>query len=178
MNGKKTELGHYRPRSSSTTTATRPLSVMQALLGECLCAEPFPFTENRGLSQNTQFIELHGIEFISLGAMADELTPKQRVSETVEQLLNANTERLISIGYLVDDEPKNSEARQQEVAARYGIHNGAAAPPRKVTATVPLVVWKKNYPNDRNMSRHVGRTINSIKVCRRCYWFIDMSDYK
>jgi tetratricopeptide (TPR) repeat protein len=48
-----------------------------------------------------QFVELHGIRFIGLGAVIDELTPRQRVYDTLEQL-TIRTERLISIGYLMD----------------------------------------------------------------------------
>lgn len=148
-----------RPKSGAATKATtkqrgsaKPLTVVQALIGECVCDPGFLFADMRGLSPNAQFIELHGIEFISLGAMADELTPKQRVQETVEQLLN-DTERLISIGYLVDEEYPGDERKSPEKNKEV----------RKITDTVPLKVWNRNYPNDRNYNRSVARTINSIK---------------
>ena len=128
----------------------KPMSVMRAILGECMC-EPFPFSDNRGLSQTSQFIELHGVECISLGAVVDELSPEQRIRETLEQL-TAEPKRMISIGYLVDEEtPKTSQIAVQEAT--------------KVTETVDLDVWRKNYPDDKNMSKPVAQTIKHIEVC-------------
>jgi hypothetical protein len=123
---------------------SKPLTFMGAILGECLC-EPFsPAGDYKGLSPASQFIELHGIQFIGLGAVVDELSAKERVYDTLEQL-TSRTERLISIGYLVDDEK---------------------LPGTKLTETIPLDVWTKNYPNDKTMSRAVRRTIASLKVRR------------
>ena len=65
------------------------------------------------LSPSSQFIELIGIQYIGLGAVVDELTPKERVYDTLEQL-TTRTERLITIGYLVDEEEK-----QQDCAKSY-----------------------------------------------------------
>jgi hypothetical protein len=127
----------------------KPMSVMRAILGECMC-ETFPFTDNRGLSQTSQFIELHGVECISLGAVVDELSPEQRIRETLEQL-TAEPKRMISIGYLVDEEsPKTSQIAVEEAT--------------KVTETVDLDVWRKNYPDDKNMSKPVAQTIKHIEV--------------
>ena len=122
---------------------SKPLTFMGTILGECLC-EPFTPASDyyKGLSPSSQFIELHGIQFIGLGALVDELTAKERVYDTLEQLAS-RTERLISIGYLVDDEK---------------------SPGEKLTETIPLDIWSKTYPNDKNMSRPVRRTIASIKV--------------
>jgi hypothetical protein len=119
---------------------SKPLGIMSTILGECLC-EPFPTGEKGLMSAPAQFIELHGIQFIGLGAVVDELTPKERVYDTLEQL-TTRTERLISIGYLVDDEKSGS----------------------KITETIPLDIWSKTYPNDKSMSRAVKKTISSIKV--------------
>eukprot|EP00544_Gedaniella_sp_CCMP2646_P006230 CAMPEP_0202503000 /NCGR_PEP_ID=MMETSP1361-20130828/40613_1 /ASSEMBLY_ACC=CAM_ASM_000849 /TAXON_ID=210615 /ORGANISM="Staurosira complex sp., Strain CCMP2646" /LENGTH=362 /DNA_ID=CAMNT_0049136133 /DNA_START=90 /DNA_END=1178 /DNA_ORIENTATION=+ len=127
----------------------KPMSVMRAILGECMC-ETFPFTDNRGLSQTSQFIELHGVECISLGAVVDELSPEQRIRETLEQL-TAEPKRMISIGYLVDEEsPKTSQIAVEEAT--------------KVTETVDLDVWRKNYPDDKNMSKPVAQTIKHIEA--------------
>lgn len=118
---------------------TSPLSIVKTIIGECFCGPIAPIDPN-GLT--TQFIELHGIEFIGLGAVTDELTPKERVYDTLEQLTE-RTERLISIGCLVDDD---------------------RTPGRKITESIPLDIWTRNFPNDRTMSRSLRRTIASVKA--------------
>jgi hypothetical protein len=122
---------------------TKKLNLFSAILGEFFC-EPFTPGDNKGIGPSEQFIELHGIQFIGLGAVVDELTPKERVYDTLEQL-TTRTQRLISIGYLVDDE----------------IESGSG---KKLTETIPLDIWNQTYPNDKNMSRPVKKTITSIKV--------------
>lgn len=120
----------------------RTFGLLGTIIGECLC-EPFtPPGEHKGLSPSAQFIELHGIQFIGLGAVIDELTAKERVYDTLEQL-TSRTERMISIGYLIDDDEM---------------------PGRKLTEVIPLDIWSKTYPNDRNMSRTVRNAIAHMKV--------------
>lgn len=121
---------------------TKKLNLLSAILGECFC-EPFT-AGDKGIGPSEQFIELHGIQFIGLGAVVDELTPKERVYDTLEQL-TTRTQRLISIGYLVDDETDIGRGN-------------------KLTETIPLDIWSQTYPNDKNMSRPVKKTIKSIKV--------------
>jgi tetratricopeptide (TPR) repeat protein len=132
---KQAEVPAPRPHNPSGS----PLSIVKTLIGECFCGPIAPADPN-GLT--TQFIELHGIEFIGLGAVTDELTPKERVYDTLEQLTE-RTERLVSIGYLVDDDK---------------------VPGRKITESIPLDIWNKTFPNDRTMSRSLRRTITSIKA--------------
>jgi hypothetical protein len=141
-----------QPQGAAKPSRPEPLTVIKALVGDCLCQGAFPFADNRGLSQNSQFINVHGIEFIGLGAVVDELTPKERVYDTLEQL-TTRTERLISIGYLSFEEPKDNEGP------------AASGDPAILLETVPLDVWNKTYPNDQSMSRRVKRMINNIKVC-------------
>lgn len=87
--------------------------------------------------QSIQILELHGVEYISLGAVASESTPEQRVRDTIVQLAD-QTERLISIGYLVEN---------------------------KVTKTIPLETFQKSYPNDKTiLSNQTLKIINEIKV--------------
>ena len=129
-----------------TQPKRRPMNVVSALLTDCLC-EPFPTGDGRLFGPSEQFIELIGIQFIGLGAVVDELTPKERVYDTLEQL-STRTERLISIGYLVDAEPEETESVSD----------------KKVIETIPLDIWSKAYPNDKNMSRPVKKTIASMKV--------------
>lgn len=137
----------------------KPMSVMRLILGECMC-EPFPFSDNRGLSQTSQFVELHGVECISLGAVIDELSPDQRIRETLEQL-TAAPKRMISIGYLVDEEnPVRASGNQVAV--------NESANSNKITETVDLDVWRKNYPDDKNMSKPVAHIIKLIEVRYHC----------
>jgi hypothetical protein len=133
--------------NNNSSGKNKPFGVMGTILGECLC-EPFPSVgdNGRGMSQSDQFIELHGIEFIGLGAVADELTARERVYDTLEQL-TTRTERLISIGYLVEQEQ---------------VEDGV--PAIKVTETIPLDIWSKTYPNDKNMPRSIKTAIANIKV--------------
>jgi hypothetical protein len=126
---------------------TNKLSLMSTILGEFFCQQFTP-DDNKGMQPSEQFIELHGIQFIGLGAVLDELTPKERVYDTLEQL-TTRTERVISIGYLVDDETD--------------IGSG-----KKLTETIPLDIWSQTYPNDKNMSKPVKKTITSIKVLYCC----------
>ena len=90
-----------------------------------------------------QFVELHGIRFIGLGAVVDELTPRERVYDTLEQL-TTRTERMISVGYLIDVPAIVAENRYQ------------LSGPIKVTETVPLDVWNTRYPGS------LGSTVNDI----------------
>lgn len=126
------------------------LTLVKALIGDCLCQGAFPFAENRG-GQAAQFISLHGIEFIGLGAVVDELTPKERVYDTLEQSTN-RTERLISIGYLSLEDQQTSPS--PEPTSDSGV----------LLETVPLDVWNKTYPNDQTMSKRAKRIISNIKV--------------
>jgi len=129
-----------------------PLTLVKALLGECLCqAGAFSGFEHRS-SQATQFINLHGIEFIGLGAVVDELTPKERVYDTLEQLTN-RTERLISIGYLSVDDTDTIVANSKQPSS-----------PEIRIETVPLDVWNKTYPNDQSMPKRTKRIIDNITV--------------
>mmetsp|Transcript_959 Transcript_959/g.1571 ORF Transcript_959/g.1571 Transcript_959/m.1571 type:complete len:331 (-) Transcript_959:127-1119(-) len=110
----------------------KPLSVVSALLGNCFCEFP---NVRENSNPGVQFMELHGVEYIGLGAVASELTAEQRVRDTVAQLTE-QTKRLISVGYLVDT---------------------------RVTNTIPLDVWEKQYPEDRAMKRPIQKIINHIK---------------
>jgi hypothetical protein len=136
------------PQSAGATKGkNKPLN-FAAFLGNCLC-EPFQFVE-RTRGQSVQFVELHSVKFIGLGAVVDELTPRERVYDTLQQL-TTRTERLISIGYLLD-EPQNS------------VETSSNAEARKATEAIPLDVWNQNYPNDHSMSNEVKKTILQIKV--------------
>lgn len=124
--------------------------MLQILMGNCFCDPLVPFDVG---SASTQFVELHGILYIGLGAMSDELTPKERVFDTLEQL-SSRTERMVSIGYLVDD--NEATAAPQSSSDDTDI--------RKITQTVPLDVWHQTYPNDSSMSRPVKKLVDQLRV--------------
>jgi hypothetical protein len=130
----------------------KPLNLVTAMLGDCLCQPLQQFHSGRGLTASTQFVELHGIRFIGLGALVDELTPRERVYDTLEQL-TTRTQRLISIGDLRDEDVLVSSATSEG-------HKVC----RKVAETVPLDVWNQSYPNDQSMSREVRTTVHQILV--------------
>ena len=135
------KIGKEHPPSS------KPLNLMRALIGNCVCGNPFQ-DHRGGLNSSNQLVEIHGIHLIGLGALIDELTPRERVYDTLEQL-TTRTDRLISVGYILS-----------EIAGPAG----TSGPCQKVIDTVPLDVWNQNFPNDRSMSSDVKRTINHVKV--------------
>jgi hypothetical protein len=135
--------------SKKTPQSATPMSLVKEIFGGCICqgAIPPPSTDQ---SRSSQFISIHGIEFIGLGAVVDELTAKERVYDTLEQL-TSRTERLISIGYLSLDATNSSS-------------------PQVVIETVPLDVWDTTYPNDQSMAKTLKKKIANITVsiCLQC----------
>jgi hypothetical protein len=138
---------------------------MTTLVGSCLC-EPLPIFE--GLTPTTQFVELHGIRYIGLGAMSDELTARERVYDTLEQL-TTRTERLITIGYILQDDEEyafnSKDVEKYNVSANSNSSsNYKTADLRKGTQTLPLDVWNKHYPDDNAMARPVKKLVDQIRV--------------
>ncbi len=124
--------------SSERFMESSPLAIMKTFIGDCFCG---PMGRTSPNTPTTHFIELHGIEFIGLGAVTDELSARERVYDTLEQLTE-RTERLISIGHLVDD--KNTGGKSIE--------------------SIPLDIWNQSPPHDRAISRQLRRTITTITV--------------
>jgi hypothetical protein len=158
---------HQDDTNTKRQRHVRPLSLMKAILGDCIC-NPFQnLGENRGNGPSTQLVELNGVRFIGLGALIDELTPRERVYDTLEQL-TTRTDRLVSVGYLLNDvrptvEPSFDGRLEQPT------------PPRKVTETVPLDIWIQNFPDDNSVCFDVKRTIEHIRVSVvQCYVSIGM----
>jgi hypothetical protein len=135
---------------------------MTTLVGSCFC-EPLPIFE--GLTPTTQFVELHGIRYIGLGAMSDELTARERVYDTLEQL-TTRTERLITIGYILQDDEEyafnSKDVEKFNVCSNS--NNLRTADLRKGTQTLPLDVWNKHYPDDNAMARPVKKLVDQIRV--------------
>lgn len=96
---------------------------------------------------STQFVQLQGIRFIGLGAVVDELTPRERVYDTLE-VFRTKSERLVTIGYLLDSDV-DSTAQPHAL--------------EKVVETLPLDVWVRDFPDERNMSRDVKNTVELVK---------------
>ena len=134
----------------------RALNMFKIIMGNCFCEPLVPF--DLGSASSTQFVELHGILFIGLGAMSDELTPKERVYDTLEQM-RSRTERMVSIGYLVEDDDPSA----QDLPADADI--------RKITQTIALDLWNQTYPKDSHMSRPVKKLVDQLKVS--IWWACD-----
>ena len=124
----------------------RQLDVMQAIFGECLCGDAATLFTNSSKFPTAQFVLLDGIECISLGAVVDEQSARERVMRTVSQLITS-TERLISVGYVKDGVPPSTNStngKQGEILKQF----------RKVTEVLPLNVWKrKNIEASKNPRR-------------------------
>lgn len=119
----------------------------------CQCGPSLSFSENRGVSPASQLVVLQGIQFIGLGAVMDELTPRERVYDTIEQL-TTRTDRIISVGYLLDRESEMEVPGASENSRRVKL---------KDTETIPLDIWVQNFPKDLNMSYEVKRTIDLVR---------------
>ena len=85
------------------------------------------------------FVQLHGVEFIGLGAVDDERTPRQRIDEMLQQV-RSNPGRLVHIGYLLGDGNE--------------------------TQSVSLEAYQRHYPNDakNNLQRPFPSIIQHIVV--------------
>jgi Tfp pilus assembly protein PilF len=168
------------PKARTTTARSRPLIFIKAIIGECLC-EPFPPASNGDASlasnlmmkmrgalsfSSPQFIELHGIQFIGLGALEDELTARERVYDTLEQL-TTRTDRLISVGCLLETtNPTLAGTDAATAAAPQSSTPLSRETSNNVTVTtqsIPYDVWNATYPNDVSTSRAVKRTIANIQ---------------
>ena len=146
----------------------RPFTFIKSLITECLCEQFVPGGgdggKGFGFAEREQFVQIHGIEFIGLGAITDELTAKERVYDTLEQIKSRPTERLISIGYL-SSSPSSSSSPQQQQQQQGGGGRGKSGNQKKITETIPLDLWTRTYPDDRAMSRQSKRIIANIKSC-------------
>jgi hypothetical protein len=142
-----------------SSNRSKRLDLIHLLIGNCtgMCAT-FPSratsATRRGGTEpasrsDYQFVELQGLRFIGLGALVDELTPRERVYDTLEQL-RTRTERLISIGYFVDKPLEDG--------------NGSMV---KTTFTVPLDVWSQtNDDSDRSSVSNQVQTIVDLTTVR------------
>jgi hypothetical protein len=139
-------------KNSISKPGSKRLNIMSTLLGNCgICTMPDLKEGYGSMSMSSQFVELHGLRFIGLGAVVDELTPKERVYDTLEQL-TTRSERMISVGYLIDIPAVMAENHYKQ--------SGSI----KVAETLPLDVWTTNYPNKANMSVYVSNIVNDTKV--------------
>lgn len=130
-------------------TRKKPLkSFVQTLINQCLlCANntnSFQFdAERKGVSAETQFVELKGVRFIGLGALVDELTPRERVYDTLE-VFHAKTDRLLYIGYILDKIPKSSNTE-------------------KIVESISYEAWTRDFVDESSMSMSVQRVVEHVK---------------
>lgn len=121
---------------------------MQAIFGECLCADAVTFFTSGTSSRlpPAQFVLLDGVECVSLGAVVDEQNPRERVVRTVERL-TTSTERLVGVGYLKDGARPSSGAESMDVAADGLVDEDGQGQLlkyfEKVTEVLPLNVWRR-----------------------------------
>jgi hypothetical protein len=163
LGGRPSIPSNWKSNAPSSNHSKR-LDLIHLLIGNCtgMCAT-FPSraanAARRGGAEpasrsDFQFVELQGLRFIGLGALVDELTPRERVYDTLEQL-RTRTERLISIGYFIDKPVENGE--------------GSTV---KTTFTVPLDVWSQtNDDSDRSAVSNQVQTIvdlTTVRFCCRC----------
>jgi len=171
------------PSKATTSRRSRPLIFMKTIFGECLC-EHFPGDSScnvgtrAGLSKtifSSQYVELRGIQFIGLGCLEDELTAKERVYDTLEQL-SSRTDRLISVGYIsVEPSPVSQfSSSTSPLLSSVTESTSLLAPSKVVTTTVPLDVWNNNFPNDRTTSKVVKRIIANIQSKNFCAALVDL----
>jgi Tetratricopeptide repeat len=135
--------------NTPAATNNKPMSIVTALIQSCICngGNCASYSERKGMGPSTQFVELKGVRFIGLGAVVDELTPRERVYDTLE-VFRTKSERLVSIGYLFDEDlsaikPDGSFEQSLE--------------------TVPLDVWIRDFPDANGISRELKDTIELIK---------------
>lgn len=125
-------------------------TIASTLLGECLCALSIPetselerstehFTTVRSSpSRSFQFIDLHGVECISLGSITSELTPMKRVTESIRRLIASN-EAPVSIGYISGSTAIHSKNAIDAISVKWD-------------TSIPLDIYSQNNGVDLSQS--------------------------
>jgi hypothetical protein len=164
-------------------SSERPLeSFVHKLISQCLCAAQnhnnaghhhFFDAGRQGVGPETQFVELKGIRFIGLGAVIDELTPRERVYDTLE-VLRTKTDRLLSIGYILpaaesNNNNGNSPSRSPGPRAGTGRGGGLAARSvsepsfEKVVESIPYEAWARDCIDEASMSVNVQNIVQLVQ---------------
>jgi hypothetical protein len=165
-------------------SSERPLkSFVHNLISQCLCAAQnhnnaghhhFFDADRQGVGPETQFVELKGIRFIGLGAVVDELTPRERVYDTLE-VLRTKTDRLLSIGYILPaaesdgNSNRNSRSRSPGPRAGPGLGGGPAARSitapsfEKVVESIPYEAWARDCIDEASMSVNVQNIVQLVQ---------------
>lgn len=143
---KAAEAETKQPSALKKTIVAKPLSIVSTLVSECLACNG-RYDMKKGWVPSTQFVELKGIRFIGLGAVVDELSPRERVYDTLE-VFRARTQRLVSVGFLLNraDDVANGEVQE------------------KITETVPLDAWTRDFPDEKHLSNNVKKMITLVRV--------------
>ena len=142
------------------TRNQKGLDIISILFGDCLCVDAFRARESGQStfsSSKSQIIKLAGIECISLGAVIEELSPKQRVDRTIQQLAT-NIERLVSVGY-IREEHKVTNEKDLKLPL-------SSMKKEKVVETIPLEVYEQHFPEDidKSLSERFLLIIEHLKV--------------
>ena len=167
-------------------------TIVSMLLGECLCATSFQETSELDRStehftafcssstRSSLFIDLHGVECISLGSITSELTPMKRVTETVRRLIT-NNEAPVSIGYISgvgdrDDEDDDDDDDQEKGSTTLNTYDAIDGIFVKDTVSIPLDIYSQTIGVDlsQSLSPDLVCVIDSLKVGNRMtgLWFI------
>ena len=132
-------------------------SLVQNLIHRCMACGPVDTTTNqdksfffhKSIGPATQFVELTGIRFIGLGAMADELTARERVYDTLE-VFRTDPNRLLRVGY-IHTEANNSSSTNTTTTD-------------DIVSSVPVAVWERECTDDdSSMSVAVQTTIQLVR---------------
>lgn len=152
------------PASTTVIGKEDGKNLISLLFTECLCAPSFDesldFDGTNDLftsfcsstTRSFQFIELGGIEYISLGSITSELTPMERVIETIRKLIS-NNEALVLMGYVsVFDSVANYDDDQEEVSTIIHLDDDIDVPVKRDTVSIPLDIYSHNNGVDLNQS--------------------------
>ena len=130
--------------ATNDSKKSKPLSLVESLISQCLCASAPNYEIFKHKTETScQFVELQGIQFIGLGAVVDELTPRERVYDTLE-VFRTKSDRILNIGYLLD---------------------GTDGTHEKSVETVPYEIWAKDH--DASMSKDVQKIVELVQVCEK-----------
>lgn len=158
------------------------VGVVSMLLGECLCTTNFDECLDYDLTSKFQFLEIHGIECISLGSITSELTPLERVTETIARLFT-NSETPLSIGYISDfgfdggDSGDVDDEKVKDFGSDFGMVNVNANDDiektfvRKDAVSNPVDTYTQNVGIDlsTHLSPDLTCIIDNLKVGNKFY---------
>lgn len=140
---------------------------MATLLGNCFCDQTlYPSSRGSRKRENSQFVELHGLRYIGLGAVTDELSAKERVYDTLEQL-TVETDRLVNIGRTVGKDELEFiplQLFQQQLDPGISMLLKLLSQKDYETALEVIAEWLKLHQSDEGDPRLAGITAHNYAV--------------